>query len=203
MKFEIYKEAVKRTIKDLGPENNLSHMALGFASELSELEECLSNDDYDKINLAEELGDKMWYAANWSNFLNYNFKHEELFEEGNYSFIGTAYSDLIIYGGKLADIAKRFLAYLQSPGNQEIQRREKAVTKKELHKFQTNEQICFNYITAIHSMCLAHGLDIEIVMAANIAKLAKRYPENFTNDDAITRSLNDERAVLESFYKGE
>lgn len=203
MKFEIYREAVKRTVKDLGTKDNLSHMALGFASELSELEDCLINDEVDRVNLAEELGDKLWYAANWANFMLISeLEHNTIFDETiNFIFKPSSYSRIIIYGGRLADIAKRLLAYRQSPEDQQKQRREKALEKGKI--FETNNEMWYRYITAIHAMCLVHNLDIEIVMAANIAKLAKRYPENFTNDDAITRSLNDERAVLESFYKGE
>jgi NTP pyrophosphatase (non-canonical NTP hydrolase) len=42
------------------------------------------------------------------------------------------------------------------------------------------------------------GVSYEEVMAKNIAKLAKRYPEKFTEELALSRDVDAERKVLES-----
>ena len=42
------------------------------------------------------------------------------------------------------------------------------------------------------------GVSIEHNMEANIAKLAKRYPDKFSEEAAVTRDLAGERAILES-----
>lgn len=42
------------------------------------------------------------------------------------------------------------------------------------------------------------GVTYEEVMAKNIAKLAKRYPEKFTEENALKRDIDAERKVLES-----
>lgn len=39
--------------------------------------------------------------------------------------------------------------------------------------------------------------DFETVMARNIEKLKARYPQNFTEENAITRDLETERKILE------
>ncbi len=39
--------------------------------------------------------------------------------------------------------------------------------------------------------------DWDSILATNIAKLKKRYPEKFTSDDAINRDLESERKILE------
>lgn len=43
----------------------------------------------------------------------------------------------------------------------------------------------------------ALGVDLEFVMQQNIEKLRTRYPDKFTEDKAINRDLDAERAVLE------
>lgn len=43
----------------------------------------------------------------------------------------------------------------------------------------------------------ALGTDFESVMQTNIDKLSVRYPEKFTEESAINRDLNKERATLE------
>ena len=48
--------------------------------------------------------------------------------------------------------------------------------------------------------CNARGIQLSDVLATNINKLRKRYPEKFTNEHAINRDLEEERAVLEEDY---
>jgi NTP pyrophosphatase (non-canonical NTP hydrolase) len=50
----------------------------------------------------------------------------------------------------------------------------------------------------ISRMCDALGLSFEEVMKANIAKLKARYGEKFSEERAVTRNLEAERAILES-----
>lgn len=45
--------------------------------------------------------------------------------------------------------------------------------------------------------CNTLGVSMESVMAKNIAKLMKRYPNKFTEKDALSRDLQTERKVLE------
>jgi NTP pyrophosphatase (non-canonical NTP hydrolase) len=45
--------------------------------------------------------------------------------------------------------------------------------------------------------CNTLGVEIEAVMATNIEKLRVRFPEKFTEKDALTRDLGAERRILE------
>lgn len=44
----------------------------------------------------------------------------------------------------------------------------------------------------------ATGSDLDQIAATNVAKLRARYPEKFTNEQALHRDLGAERAILES-----
>ena len=49
----------------------------------------------------------------------------------------------------------------------------------------------------IAGMCNTFGFSLEEVMQINIDKLKKRFPNNFNENDAINRNLDEERKVLE------
>jgi NTP pyrophosphatase (non-canonical NTP hydrolase) len=53
--------------------------------------------------------------------------------------------------------------------------------------------LCWYLALAIDAL----GGDFNKVLAVNIEKLAKRYPEKFTEHHALTRDLESERAILE------
>ena len=199
MNLEVYQVAAKRTLPSLGekyrlPEDlgiaiDLAHMALGVASELSELEECLGNSNFDKVNLGEELGDKMWYGVNWANILGIKLDFIEIISLWNKTTYD-ATREVIIYGGQLADIAKRFLAYGASLEDQEKKR-------MKADNFLTNEEILYNYLASIYEVCDIYSLNIEEIMGRNITKLYVRYPEKFNEDQALVRNLEEERKALE------
>lgn len=45
--------------------------------------------------------------------------------------------------------------------------------------------------------CDTLEVDLQKIMETNIAKLKARYPNKFTEDDAVNRDLNTERQILE------
>ncbi len=47
-------------------------------------------------------------------------------------------------------------------------------------------------------LCRTHNFTFEKIMAKNIAKLSARYPEKFSETDAVNRNLVKERKILES-----
>ncbi len=49
----------------------------------------------------------------------------------------------------------------------------------------------------IANMCNMHGWDLRDILDTNIAKLEARYPEKFTEEQAINRNLLAERQILE------
>jgi NTP pyrophosphatase (non-canonical NTP hydrolase) len=82
--------------------------------------------------------------------------------------------------GELLDVYKKWFAY-----------------GKEIDKVNVKEEIfdCFWYLV---NLCRMLDIDIEKGMEINIAKLKQRYPEKFTEENAINRNLDKERKILES-----
>lgn len=50
----------------------------------------------------------------------------------------------------------------------------------------------------IVNLCTLKGWDLEDIMHTNINKLKARFPEKFTNENALNRDLDLERAILET-----
>lgn len=48
------------------------------------------------------------------------------------------------------------------------------------------------------NFCRINNFDLEKILDNNIAKLRARYPEKFTQENAINRNLENERKVLEA-----
>jgi hypothetical protein len=54
----------------------------------------------------------------------------------------------------------------------------------------------------IANFCRVNDFDLEKIMDTNINKLRARYPEKFTQNNAIDRNLDKERKILEELgYK--
>jgi NTP pyrophosphatase (non-canonical NTP hydrolase) len=50
----------------------------------------------------------------------------------------------------------------------------------------------------VANLCNMNGWDLRDILATNIAKLEARYPEKFTEEQAINRNLEWEREILEN-----
>ena len=69
--------------------------------------------------------------------------------------------------------------------------------KKELDFVNVKEELG-DILWYIANLCNMHGWDLRDIMQTNIDKLKARYPEKFTEENALNRDLNKERATLES-----
>ncbi len=80
MNIKTYSKLIKRTLPDLGSElNNQMHMAIGASTETGELLDAYKklfayNKPLDKINIAEEIGDCLWYLINLCGMLELNIE---------------------------------------------------------------------------------------------------------------------------------
>lgn len=77
MKFSEYTRLAKRTCTDLG-EMDIYHFVLGITSEAGELASALKKHlaygkDLDITNVAEEIGDLMWFVSQLCRILNLDF----------------------------------------------------------------------------------------------------------------------------------
>ncbi len=80
---------------------------------------------------------------------------------------------------ELLDVYKKNLAY-----------------KKPIDEVNIKEEIG-DLLWYLGNYCNIKGYDLEEIMETNINKLKKRYPEKFTEENAINRNLKEERLILE------
>jgi len=174
MKYKQFKQEAQRTVKECGNiRENLYHMVVGLTSEQSELEGALESGD--KINIMEELVDKLWYVANYETFRGISVLDEYVPNPGAEQpniYITTLES-------KLADMVKKFNVY----GKNINEKDEKALLEA--------------YMNTIYKIAGLLEIDIEEGYDRIINKLKVRYPEKFTETNAIERDLEEERKVLE------
>lgn len=179
MTFKEYQLNAKRTCAELGSlEMNLSHMVLGIISEQEEFLKALV--DNNKVNLIEESADAIWYIANYCNFRGFDL--EEIYNTRQDNVIEaweTEVSQYEVQVSKLADYVKKFIAY-KKPLNAE------------------NEINCLKILIDIISGDIEEiGGDIYDALQNNIDKLKVRFPEKFTEENALNRNLEEERKELE------
>jgi len=67
---------------------------------------------------------------------------------------------------------------------------------KDLDIVNVGEEIA-DIMWYISNLCRLKEIDLEEMMQRNIDKLKERYPEKFTQDNALNRNLDNERNILE------
>lgn len=78
MEIKQYQQLASRTCPDLGDETkNTLHMLMGLSTEVGELTDIHKRNfaykkDLDHVNQVEEVGDIMWYLANYCNIHGIN-----------------------------------------------------------------------------------------------------------------------------------
>jgi NTP pyrophosphatase (non-canonical NTP hydrolase) len=80
---------------------------------------------------------------------------------------------------EIADVYKKTIAY-----------------KKPLDFVNIKEEVG-DLMWYVANLCNMNGWDLREILATNIAKLEARYPEKFTEEQAINRDLDNERQILE------
>jgi NTP pyrophosphatase (non-canonical NTP hydrolase) len=188
--FGEYQKLASRTCAKLEtPRLDSTHMMLGVVTEIGEVLDIYKKNiaygkEMDKVNLGEELADIAWYIANDCTFNGIDLDHEACIE-----------------------------------GRLEIR---EALQKGEFYGEQVNEQektlslivnILLGYLgqdntgglfsdplavmTILEHVAEKESLDFFQCLTNNIAKLKVRYPEKFTNEDALVRNVEAERIELE------
>ena len=135
---------------------------------LSEFEEYINCTD--DVNKSEECSDIMWYISNYCTFREWDL--DDLWKNKNPN--GNSF---IVNVSILQDIVKKFIAY-----NKKID------VEKEY-------DILTGLISNVYDMY--DGIDYEKSLENNINKLKVRFPEKFTEENALNRNLKEERKVLE------
>lgn len=196
MKIEQYKEEVKRTLVVLPTlKENLIHMSYGISTEIGELldvykKKLAYGKEIDLVNVKEELSDILWYIFNGFNFLNTNNFLIENYINEKENHIEISYED---FKNKNLDIF--FLEYILLNGslfgiilNGNINNiSHKAKIESVLKSLFLNTTI----------VCDKLDININEIMEMNIAKLRIRFPDKFSQDNALNRNLEEERNSLE------
>lgn len=86
---------------------------------------------------------------------------------------------LLTETGEIADVFKKHLAY-----------------NKAIDYVNVKEEVG-DVMWYIANLCNINGWDLREIMSTNIEKLEQRYPDKFTNENAINRNLKAEREILE------
>lgn len=96
MNFKEYQAAAERTLKRGDSEQfDLNHMAMGLCGEAGELVDCIKKHTVygkplDEENLAEEIGDALWYLANICSLMGWNLT---VIAESNIDKLRTRYPE--------------------------------------------------------------------------------------------------------------
>ena len=172
-----YQQDAQRTCASLGSEKlDLAHMVLGIVSEQEEFLKAVVLEDM--INQREELADMCWYVANYCTFRGYNFQNivenciniqQEEWEQ--------EVSAMDVFVSKLADYVKKYIAY-----NKPIDR-------------ESEENVLRGIIFSITLEDCEFSFDKDL--ERNINKLKLRFPDKFTEYNALNRDLDGEREILE------
>lgn len=189
-----YRDKAKRTLPDLGLDRetqtnsiveqevgdklNLSHMIFGLNGEIGELVQCVGTQlkiRIDKVNLGEELGDIYWYISNYCHLRELPSPEDVQTEIPNDMCLEL----LLISIADLTDIVKKYIAY-----GKPIER------PKEL-------EIVYNIYTALSLFENTYDLEGSIIRDKNIAKLMVRYPDKYSDSNALNRDTTKERKELE------
>jgi len=175
-----YKEAVKRTLPDLGSKLlNSIHMVLGMVTEYDELIEAVENND--KTNIKEELADIQWYVCNYATIYDLTLPEtaiQSAASKKNKNLTDCTY-DLGRHIWKLCDFDKKELSY-----------------KKGYDTVEKN-QLIVSILIGIEMFGQLMDFNMDRARQKVIDKLRLRYPDKFDEDRAINRDIEGERKILE------
>lgn len=183
MNFKEYIPLAVRTAKPLSTKiENVGHAVLGMFTEISELSEAIENRD--DINIGEECGDILWYLALLTNSLNidldssHKILNEEVFNFFEEKIDVSNLEKLTVIMSRELDIVKKNVIY-----------------NKEVGEDILSDSIGWIFFSIMFILD-DWELNIQDVMQKNINKLAKRYPNLYTDHDADNRNLDNERREL-------
>lgn len=209
MKASEYFELAARTLSDKGPIMNLEHARIGYKTEIGEAFDAIkrfvfyNKPEINVVNLMEELGDCAWYV------------HIAFMQANSYGiFAKTSTFDHLNLTPYLDEEVTEFSADMYDDEDDEDEEDEDIDSENML---DLNEELCAMLVliddasseleladgmfTAIGRICNALGVPLDVVLQANIAKLAKRYPDKFDNVSAFIRDLSKEENILEAAFR--
>lgn len=195
MNLQEYAPLARRTCSPLPRQLHLEHMCLGFLGEMGEIidgykKHIVYHKPLDLVNMGEEVGDIAWYIIGALPELGFSPDvYDRMYADATYVYVSFPQSSLredgvptktVLIGCNqvLNSVATvLFLAPSTVPSECSAQ--------------------AMGLLSALKSLVHTFDLDLSAVLTANIAKLAKRYGDKYSDYAALNRDLAGERAVLE------
>lgn len=194
MKFSEYIPLAIRTCKSLPFADHINHMGLGIVGEMGEIVDQLKKayiygKAIDQVNIVEEVGDVAWYVAGVVQFY-----------PNLYNFIGSDELKNSINHEKLAEakskITRTILMNTMSAANLVV---DMGILADEAGEpSDEGEEVAKTLCMFLFATAVLLDVDLAEAFEVNIAKLAKRYGDKYSDYAAINRDTDAERAVLEA-----
>lgn len=180
----------ERTLINKGKELNLVHSAAGVFTELGEIvdnfkKHIFYGKELDLVNLKEEIGDVAWYIAIpfreiKSINIDYVLKSLKEYKLEKDNKLKTEFQLWQL----IKDISSFIIQYTDNM--------DYLINSKD-------EKVCYfvHGFKFLESLCEYFDINFEDVLETNINKLKVRYPDKFSEFNALNRDLQEERKVLE------
>lgn len=198
MNLKEYIELAKRTCANLGQPEDDFHMVMGLLTEMGEMVDCLKknlayNKPVDWVNVEEEMGDFLWYASNYCEFNNITIDFPNWFyEKKKPPYESKWESDILELNWLLGELSRNIKNKYYDPSYDE-----EYIIPSEIMEIMLDVLAALAFNLNKIAVLSDANIDIERGMRNNIAKLQVRYPEKFTEENAINRNLEAERKELE------
>lgn len=186
MNWKEYKKLSERTFSyienlnkdiniDLAIKLNQSHCAIGIITELGELMTAIKNNDI--VNVTEELGDICWYISNLERLMGNNDQNLIAFK-GKIKSIDIG--DAIVNASNLLDIYKKGIYY-----------------NKQVNYIEVTDvlELIKDFVSKAAKL---NEKPMHTVLSVNINKLRLRFPNKFTEKDAIERDTDAEYKLMQN-----
>jgi NTP pyrophosphatase (non-canonical NTP hydrolase) len=194
MNFKEYAPLAMRTCKELPTADHINHMCLGIVSEMGELVDAIKKayvygKGIDQTNIVEEVGDVSWYTAGLVQHfpaLADWLDSDELKQSINYEKLEVARKNvtrtILLNTMSAANLAVDLMMLADNDNLQDTDA----------------EEVVRTLGTSLFATAVLLDVDLSQACEVNIAKLAKRYGDKYSDYAAINRDTDAERAVLEA-----
>lgn len=194
MKFADYIPLAIRTCKPLPVADHINHMGLGIVGEMGEVVDQLKKayiygKGIDQVNIVEEVGDVAWYVAGivnlFPNLHNY-LDSDELPNSINIERLHEAKSK----------VTRTILLNSMSAANLVVDLG--VIADADGIASEDAESVAKTLCMFLYATAVLLDVDLGQACDVNIAKLAKRYGDKYSDYAATHRDTDAERAILEA-----
>ena len=197
MNFKEYVPLAMQTCKSLPTADHINHMCLGIVGEMGELVDQIKKayvygKAIDQVNIIEEVGDVAYYTAGLVQYfpaLADWLDSDELKQSINYEKLEVARENItrtiLLNAMSAANLTADLMMFADDDNLQDA----------------NAEQVAKALGTALFATAVLLEVDLSQACEVNVAKLAKRYGDKYSDYAAVNRDIDAERAVLEAGTK--